>query len=301
VRSRILIVDDEPINLRVLANLFRHKHDVVVATSGERALALAKTNPPDLVLLDALLPGLDGFDVCRKLKSDETTARAAVIFVTAHNDPSLETKALELGAVDFITKPINPPVVMARANTHLLLKHQTDQLRRLSNVDGLTGIANRRYFDEFLHKEWRRAVRSNTPISVVMCDVDHFKLYNDHYGHLMGDDCLTRLATAMQANVRRPADLVARYGGEEFVVVLPETDLPGARDRAETIRQAVSDLNMPHEASSVGDHVTLSLGAATAYPRPGHRPLELSKLADDLLYKSKESGRNRVHSQRCDW
>ena len=187
-RPRLLVVDDQPINIQTLYQVFHADHEVFVATSGEQALAFCRGNPlPDLILLDVVMPGLDGLAVCQQLKADPVLANIPVIFVTACMDPADETRALEAGGVDFITKPVNPMVVRARVKTHLTLKAQEDFLRSLVFVDGLTGVANRRRFDEALLSEWRQCRRAGTPLALLMIDIDHFKRYNDHYGHPTGD------------------------------------------------------------------------------------------------------------------
>jgi diguanylate cyclase (GGDEF)-like protein len=197
--------------------------------------------------------------------------------------------------VDYITKPIRAPIVKARVDTHVRLKRYRDKLERMSWIDGLTGLANRRRFDEALAREWERTRRDEAPLSVILMDVDHFKGFNDNYGHQAGDDCLQEVARALADTVSRPADLVARYGGEEFVCLLPGTDCAGAEQLAEGIRAAVADLGIRHEHSSAADHVTLSLGVACTVPDGERRPQELSQQADENLYTAKESGRNRVY------
>jgi diguanylate cyclase (GGDEF)-like protein len=264
-----------------------------MATSGEQALALVASQPPDLVLLDVVMPGMDGLEVCRRLKTDEATRDVPVIFVTAHDDEAAETLGLEVGAVDFISKPINPKVVRARVKTHLTLKAQADLLRQWVYLDGMTGVSNRRFFDERLAVEWSRAVRNGSLLSVVLIDVDAFKRYNDHYGHLVGDDCLRRVAAALRAGLRRPGDLLARYGGEEFVCLLPETPLDGALALAQHLGAQVAALGIEHAHSDAAPHVTVSLGACTAAASTALRPEALLREADAQLYLAKTGGRNR--------
>jgi len=223
-RPCLLVVDDQPINIQALYRIFAPDHRVLMATSGAKALALCREDPPDLVLLDVEMPELDGYEVCARLKADEATRNIPVIFVTSHTDADEETKGLELGATDFIAKPVNPAVVRARVKTHLTLKAQSDLLRQMVFLDGLTGVANRRCFDERLDVEWRRAARSASPLALLMLDVDHFKRFNDCYGHQMGDECLRQVAAAIKGSLVRPGDVVARYGGEEFACILPATD-----------------------------------------------------------------------------
>jgi diguanylate cyclase (GGDEF)-like protein len=295
-RSRLLVVDDQPINIQALYQTFAADHQVLMATSGEQALELCAAKQPDLVLLDVVMPGMDGFEVCRRLKLDEATRDIPVIFVTAQNDDIAETRGLDAGAVDFISKPINPQIVRARVRTHLTLKAQADLLREWVYTDGLTGVHNRRYFDERLAVEWSRAVRSGSALSVVLLDVDFFKRYNDCYGHLAGDECLRRLASALKACVRRPSDLVARYGGEEFVCLLPDTDLAGAMTVAEELGQLLFVQQIAHAESSVAQVVTVSLGVCCkrAVSGSGGSAEALMREADAQLYVAKARGRHQA-------
>jgi diguanylate cyclase (GGDEF)-like protein len=293
-KPKLLVVDDQPINIQVMYRCFAGDYQVFMATSGEQALELCKSNPPDLILLDVVMPGLDGFEVCKQLKADEATDHIPVIFVTAHTDPAQETHGLNLGAVDFIAKPINPDVVRARVKTHLTLKFQSDLLRRLVFLDGLTGVFNRRYFDQQIQTEWSRSLRSNEPLSLILLDVDFFKLFNDQYGHQAGDDALRRIALTLKAGLRRPADLVARFGGEEFACVLPETSHEDAMDISKRLESAVRALGIPHALSSCADVITISVGLATRVINTGTEAVDLISLADKMLYEAKHSGRARV-------
>lgn len=291
---KLLLVDDQPVNIQTLYQIFADDHEVFMATSGEQALALCRDKQPDLVLLDVIMPGMDGLETCQRLKEDADTADIPVIFVTSQNSPEEETHGLEVGAVDFISKPVNPAVVRARVKTQLTLKAQTDALRMLASLDGLTGVPNRRIFDERLDAEWRACRRSGSPLSLLMVDVDHFKLYNDHYGHLDGDQCLKAIASALASSVERGRDMLARFGGEEFVCLLPDTDLEGAKHIAEKLRQAVEGLAIPHVESKTAATVTVSLGVATTAQCDALEPPDLLKVADEQLYLAKQSGRNRV-------
>ncbi len=299
-RPKLLIVDDQPLNVQTLYQVFHDHCEVIVATSGARALELAEEQQPDLVLLDVVMPEMDGFEVCRRLKADGSTKEIPILFVTAQDNPEDETRGLELGAVDFITKPINPAVVKARVRTQLTLKAQADFLRSLAFLDGLTGIPNRRHFNQRLESEWRACQRSGRPLSLIMIDVDYFKFYNDHYGHEAGDDCLKAVARALRQLASRGRDLVARFGGEEFVALLPECDLEGAREMAENIRAAIESMAVTHEASHVSGVVTASVGAAVTVPREGNQPRALLAAADQQLYASKRDGRNRVAAQQLE-
>lgn len=293
-RPRLLVVDDQVINIQALYQAFSADHQVLMATGGEQALALCASKQPDLVLLDVVMPGMDGHEVCRRLKADPATRDIPVIFVTAHSDEAAETLGLELGAVDFISKPINPKIVRARVGTHLTLKAQSDLLRQWVYIDGLTGVFNRRHFDERFQSEWNRAARHGHALSVVLIDVDHFKRFNDRYGHQTGDACLRRIATTLAAGLRRPGDLLARYGGEEFVCVLPETPLEGAMQVAEHLGQLVFDQGIAHALSEVAQVVTVSLGVC-ANSVPGiTRAEDLLREADAQLYRAKSQGRHRT-------
>ena len=294
-RPRLLVVDDQPINIQTLYQIFHADHEVFVATSGEQALSFCRGNPlPDLILLDVVMPGLDGLAVCRQLKADPVLANIPVIFVTACMDPADETRALEAGGVDFITKPVNPMVVRARVKTHLTLKAQGDFLRSLVFIDGLTGVANRRRFDEALLSEWRQCQRAGTPLALLMIDIDHFKRYNDHYGHPTGDACLQQVAAVLKAAMQRASDLVARYGGEEFVCLLPGCDQAAALAKARALQEALAAQGIVHEASPTAACVTLSIGVAVAQPQAGGSPAALVAAADAALYSAKHRGRNCI-------
>ncbi|HYF88329.1 diguanylate cyclase [Azospirillum sp.] len=299
-KQNVLIVDDEPGNIQLLAGLLQDECELCFATSGEEALEIARLVSPDLILLDVLMPGMDGFEVCRRLKSDTSTHDIPVVFVTARGEVDDETRGLDAGGVDYIIKPVSLPVVRARVRVHLRLKRHEDRLRASALIDGLTGIANRRRFDEVLDAEWRRARRFREPLSAILVDVDFFKRYNDRYGHLEGDACLRRVAGALSSLVRRPGDLAARYGGEEFVCLLPSTSLEGATTLAEQMRTAMLGLQLPHADSTVCPWVTVSIGLATAVPADDLEPADLIRLADEMLYRAKRAGRNRVETERLE-
>lgn len=288
---RLLVVDDEPINIQALYQTFGHDHQVLMATSGEQALAVAREKLPDLILLDVVMPGLSGHEVLTQLKSDEATRDIPVIFVTAYNDTASETQGLALGAVDFISKPINPPVVRARVHTHLTLKAHADFLRSMARIDGLTGLYNRRHFDERLDIEFRRAVRSRTPLALALIDVDDFKKYNDQYGHLQGDEVLRQVAATLKGALKRPGDLLARYGGEEFVCILPEVRLEAATGFAHTLVEAVHALRIANITARAAPVVTISLGMAVYEPGQPCSAAILLAAADAALYRAKNEGR----------
>jgi len=293
-KPKLLVVDDQPANIQVLHRAFSAEYQVFMATNGPQALAVCREQHPDLVLLDVVMDGMDGHEICRQMRADPNTRDIPVIFVTAHNDPVQETKGLDLGAVDFISKPINPDVVRARVRTHIKLKLRSDILRRLVFVDSLTGVFNRRYFDHCLSTEWLRANRSHASLALILIDVDHFKRYNDRYGHPLGDECLKNVARALRRGLHRPGDVVVRYGGEEFACLLPETDLNGAMRVARHLEQVVRDLKIVHEDSGVASTVTVSLGVAVKTPDSPATYEELLTIADAQLYKAKTAGRAKV-------
>ncbi len=293
-KPRLLVVDDQPINIQVMHQIFAGEYQVFMATSGAQAIQLCKANPPDLVLLDVVMPQMDGYEVCRQLKADSGTRDIPVIFVTANTDTDQETLGLEVGAVDFITKPVVPAVVKARVRTHVTLKQQNDLLRKMVFLDGLLGVFNRRYFDQQLATEMARAHRGGTSLSVLMIDVDFFKRYNDTYGHLAGDDCLRKVATAVRHVLRRPADVVARYGGEEFACILPETALEDALALGRALEQAVRALGIAHSSSDIADVVTVSVGASCKPHNSKGSADALVAQADTQLYQAKHNGRAQV-------
>ena len=293
-RGRVLVVDDAMENVRVLHQMLKDEHDVVFALDGAKALGIARVQLPDIVLLDAVMPGLDGYAVCAELKKFPETQDIPIIFVTSLNSPEDETRALTGGAVDFISKPINGTVVRARVRTHLTLKRQNDLLRRMTVTDGLTGVANRRCFDETMDTEWRRCERAGLSIALILADIDHFKAFNDHYGHQAGDTCLKAVAGVLGGCVRHPPDLVARYGGEEFVCVLPHETLDGAITVAQRMLDRVRVMDIPHTRSTSADRVTVSLGIAAVTPNRDVAPASLIAAADARLYEAKTAGRNRL-------
>ncbi|WFE69376.1 diguanylate cyclase [Thiomicrospira sp. R3] len=295
-QQTILIVDDIASDIQMLANALEDDYRILVATKGEQALKMASSDmPPDLILLDIMMPDMDGYKICKQLKSDQKTISIPVVFVTALQNYKDQERGLNLGAVDYITKPFHLPIVKARLRNHMLLKLKTDQLEELSHLDGLTGIANRRHFDKVLSKEQSRLQRLGGELSLIMLDIDYFKPFNDNYGHGTGDECLIQVAKVLSGVVKRPTDLLARYGGEEFAVILPDTDLEGAMLVAKSLHAEVNRLHVPHAFSGVADHVTISLGVANmSYERSTEPLASLLKRADEALYKAKKTGRNRI-------
>lgn len=292
--AKILIVDDLPANIRILHEGLREEGEILFATSGEDALEIVARECPDLVLLDILMPGMDGYEVCRQLKSQAVSSDIPVIFITSLQEEDDETRGLAVGAIDYIIKPFRMPIIRARVRNHLELKRRGDLLAGLSNRDGLTGIANRRSLDETLDRELNRAKRLKAWLSLVMVDIDHFKRFNDLYGHVAGDDCLRQVATALYRTLRRAGDFVGRYGGEEFACVLPQTSEDEAVLLAKNMCAAVAALAIPHAASPVSETVTISLGVATMAPQLDSSSVDLLLAADQALYLAKKRGRNRV-------
>jgi diguanylate cyclase (GGDEF)-like protein len=296
-RPRLLIVDDQPLNVRLLHQVFQAEFEVFVATSGEGALDFCQTQLPDVILLDVQMPGIDGHEVCRRLKRDARTSEIPVVFVTSQSDTSEEEGGLAAGAADFIARSASANVMRARINTLMILKRQTDQLRSMARIDALTGLANRRDFDERLDIEWRRCARGGKPLALIMIDIDYFKLFNDCYGHQAGDACLRQVALSLKGKVNRSPDMLARYGGEEFVCVLPETPLAGAHAKARSLEGAVRALGIVHARTLVlGGVVTISLGVAVVVPTVGDDYANLVRCADRSLYLAKDAGRGQVRA-----
>jgi diguanylate cyclase (GGDEF)-like protein len=292
-RPKILLIDDDERYLQSLGALLCDKYLILATTDSLQALNIASAELPQLILLDLNMQGIDGFQVIRELKQNLETADIPIIVVTGSHESRDETRCLRLGAVDYITKPYNPDIVRARVHTHVELKRQKELLKTLSYHDGLTGIANRRFFDDTLIREHRRCKRTGDPLSLLMIDIDFFKSYNDIYGHLTGDDCLKLVVLTMQNQINRPNDLLARYGGEEFVCILPETDSEGAGMIAESMRRAVLEQNIPH-SSGIGGRVSISIGVVTGRAEEGVDPKRFINDADQCLYQAKLTGRNRI-------
>lgn len=297
-RPKILVVDDVAENIEVLMELLKKEYKIIAAKDGEKALSKAQAkHPPDLILLDINMPGMDGFDVCRHLKLNEKTKDIPIIFITSESDVEDQAKGFELGAVDYITKPIVPVIVKMRVKTQIEMKNNRDKLSELSTMDGLTGIPNRRRFDDIMSREWFRCMRSNGCLSIILMDIDHFKMFNDHYGHQAGDVCLKKVAQALKKGCMRETDLVARYGGEEFVAILPDTDLDGAITVADRMRKNLDILSIPHDYSSTENRITISQGLVSIIPDRTVEMHDVIEASDRCLYEAKEKGRNRLVSQ----
>ncbi|KQP43268.1 diguanylate cyclase [Pseudorhodoferax sp. Leaf274] len=294
VRQTVLVVDDSALNRHMLTDLLRSDYTVLDARDGEQGLALAREHQPDLILLDVVMPGLDGHEVLHRLKADRRTAVIGVIFITGLNSAAEEERGLRGGASDYVVKPFHAAVVRARVALHLQLARQRRMLEQLARVDGLTEIANRRCFDDTLATETARACRSGRGLSVALVDVDFFKQYNDHYGHARGDGVLRQVARTLSSGMRRPADMAARYGGEEFVLLMPETDLAGALLCADRMRHGIELLAIAHAWSDVAPCVTVSVGVMHGSSVDELCGESLLLQADRRLYAAKRAGRNRV-------
>ena len=290
--SVILIIDDNPKSIKALSLVVRDFGDVIFATSGVAGISMAMKTKPDLILLDVEMPGMNGYEVCRQLKADAATRGSNIIIVTSHKSVEHEVAALEAGAADFITKPLNAPLVRARVKTQLLVKKQADELHKLAELDGLTGIYNRRYFDELFTQEWRRHQRQRSPLGLALVDVDFFKAYNDAYGHQEGDECLRAVANGLKGALRRSGEQIARYGGEEFVIILPYTEIDELRRIGSWLCEQIRDLRIPHAKSQVADCVTISVGLACSVPGINNTQTNLLGQADKALYQAKADGRN---------
>ena len=307
--ARLLIIDDDVIIRTILDLALKQEgHQVIQAETGEAGIALAKRQPQDMILLDAKMPSMDGFTCCAQLKSSLQDECPPVVMITGLSDQESVDRAFAVGAIDFVTKPIHMAVLRHRvrqvlrerelvyqlAKINQQLASANEELQELARIDGLTQLANRRYFEEVLVKEWRRLARQQEPLSVIFCDVDFFKQYNDIYGHLAGDFCLKDISQLIKASTMRAADLVARYGGEEFVILLPGTDAAGAEFVAQRIHTNLSNAAIPHIGSKIATVVTLSMGITSTVPTLEYHPKQLLESADRALYTAKSKGRNQT-------
>lgn len=291
-KPTILIVDDMTTNL-LLSDLLKDDCNIKISKSGTKALEILNApNDIDLVLLDIEMPDINGYEVCKELKNNNKTKNLPIVFITAKNSEEDEEFALNLGAIDYITKPFSKAILRLRLKNHLELKLKTDLLEQLSMYDGLTNIRNRRFFDEAFEKTFLEVKREKISLAVLMIDIDFFKPYNDNYGHGKGDEALKKVAFALQSTIKRPTDLVARYGGEEFVILLKDIDKPGLETIAKNLLEAVRDLKITHDFSKVANFITVSIGISYYNTNKDITKIELLIKADETLYKVKNSGRN---------
>ena len=292
-KPTILVVDDMTTTLLLLHDLLKDTYEVKIAKSGTKALEILNApNDIDLILLDIEMPDINGYEVCKILKNNEQTKNIPVIFVTARNSEEDEEYGLNLGAIDYITKPFNKAIVKLRIKNYLNLKIKNDMLEKLSMYDGLTNIRNRRFFDETFEKTFSEIKRDKKSLAVLMIDIDFFKPYNDNYGHGQGDETLRKVAKALEKTIKRASDFVARYGGEEFVILLKDINKDGVEAVANNLLNAIRELKITHEFSKIENYVTVSIGVSYYNSSSDITKLELLLKADETLYNVKNSGRN---------
>jgi len=288
VKAKILVVDDQPVNIQIIHQILSAEYQIFMATSGAQAIQLCLSNPPDLILLDVMMPELDGLETCRLLKKQDGLATVPVVFVTGLQSQDEENECWDAGGSDFLIKPVNPVTLKNRVRAQLRLKLQNDLLQQLAFSDALTGLYNRRYANEFFENQNAVCQRSSMPLVVLMIDIDFFKAYNDCYGHLKGDECLIAVAQQLKTGLQRSSDLVARYGGEEFICILPGISMAEAKTLSQSLVDSVAALDLEHQQSPLGK-VTISLGYASS-----ECSTELLHDADLALYQSKHNGKNRA-------
>ena len=292
-KPTILVVDDMTTTLLLLHDLLKDTYEVKIAKSGTKALEILESpNDIDLILLDIEMPDINGYDVCKRIKNNETIKNIPIIFITGRTSQEDEEYGLNLGAIDYITKPFNKAIVKLRIKNYLDLKIKNDMLEKLSMYDGLTNIRNRRYFDETFEKTFNEIKRDKKSLAVLMIDIDFFKPYNDNYGHGQGDETLRKVAKALEKTIKRASDFVARYGGEEFVILLKDINKDGVEAVANNLLNAVRELKITHEFSKIENYVTVSIGASFYNSSSDITKLELLLKADETLYNVKNSGRN---------
>ncbi|MDQ6989895.1 MAG: diguanylate cyclase [Mariprofundaceae bacterium] len=306
---KVLIVDDSRMYLSMLdAYIQDMGHQTILANSGKEAIALYQSDEPDLILLDVTMPDMDGYEVAQHIRDCPRRVWVPIIFLSALVEDKDILRGIEAGGDDYITKPASQVMIQAKVQamqriakmsqklikTSAKLQKANQKLQSLSLLDGLTQIANRRCFDTTLHQEWSRAVRNQTSLSLMLIDIDHFKLYNDCYGHQQGDACLIEVAQTLKKHRKRPSDLVARYGGEEFVVIFPDCKAEALQGIAQQLCNTIQDLNIPHADSPTHACISISIGVSNQTPQRGSNQEQLIKAADLALYKAKREGRNRV-------
>ena len=292
-KPTILVVDDMTTTLLLIHDLLKDTYEVKIAKSGAKALEILESpNDIDLILLDIEMPDINGYDVCKRIKNNETIKNIPIIFITGRTSQEDEEYGLNLGAIDYITKPFNKAIVKLRIKNYLDLKIKNDMLEKLSMYDGLTNIRNRRFFDETFEKTFNEIKRDKKSLAVLMIDIDFFKPYNDNYGHGQGDETLRKVAKALEKTIKRASDFVARYGGEEFVILLKNIDKTGLQTVANNLLNAVRELKITHEFSKIENYVTISIGASFYNSNSDITKLELLLKADETLYSVKNSGRN---------
>lgn len=291
--EKILIIDDSQVQANHLRMILESEYEITIANTAGRGLQLAQDGEFDLILLDVVMPDMDGFQLLKRLQEEFLTQHVPVIMITSLSDTQSEERGLTLGAVDYITKPFHPLVVKARVHTHIKLYRYRLQIEKQAMFDELTGIANRRRYDSCSITKWQDAIRLQKPISLCIFDIDKFKVYNDTYGHPAGDKVIAAVAATAAAHLRRSTDFLARYGGEEFVAIILGSDAEAAFNHLKRVRQAVEDLHIPHNAD-IAPWVTVSVGGVTVAPQLGDAYDTYLKIADTMLYDAKRLGRNQV-------
>lgn len=314
---KVLLVDDQPMIAEGIRRMLADEEDITLhyCQDPSQAINMALEVQPTIILQDLVLPDIDGMTIVRFFRANENTREIPIIVLSSNEDPKTKSEAFGFGANDYIVKLPDKIELIARIRSHSKqylaqlerdaaffalremqkqLEKSNAELKRISAIDGLTGIANRRSFNETLEREWKRACREKTMIAMILIDIDHFKLYNDTYGHLKGDECLQQVARTLQKTVSRPADLVARYGGEEFSLILPLTDKKGAMYLAENMKAAVAALQLEHSSSKTGKYVTISQGVVTLVPSAEQDSQDFIQMADKALYRAKENGRDQA-------
>jgi len=291
----ILAIDDNPDNLALVEFLLQSDYKIYSASSGESGLKKSQQHKPDLILLDLIMPGMDGFHVLVELKRNPATRHIPIIILSSLCHSNEEIKGLSLGAVDYISKPFTPTLLKLRVQLHLKIVAQHQKIQQLAHQDHLTKLNNRRYFDQQLDLEIKHSSRGHTPLSLALIDIDHFKLYNDHFGHVKGDKVLRQVADELTKNLQRDTDLIARYGGEEFVLVLPHTHKDGAIQLCKKLIQAIYNLSITHPLAQPHQQITISVGGYSYYPHQQQwQASEFINQADKQLYQAKSNGRHQV-------
>ena len=315
----VLLIDDQAMIAEAVRRALSSEEDIAFhyCQDPTKAIKLATEINATVILQDLVMPDIDGLMMVRYFRVNKSTAKIPIIVLSTKEEASIKSEAFKLGANDYMVKLPDKIEMIARIRYHsqaYIAQLERDEvfsaleesksklaeanlaLQKLSSLDGLTGIANRRSFDEILQKEWNRAMRNKKSIGLIMLDIDFFKLYNDHYGHQGGDDCLKKVANVIQTALHRETDFLARYGGEEFSAILPDTDLAGSVKVAEEMRLSISDLRLEHAKSKISDSVSVSLGVSAMLPLPGTDPEVLIVAADQALYRANEGGRDMVKS-----
>ena len=291
--EKILIVDDSRLQAAQLKSILEEEYDITIAQTAEDGLRLASIGNFSLILLDVIMPGMDGFTLLKRLQEEVIVQSVPVILITSLTDEESEQRGLTLGAVDYITKPFRPLIVKARVDTHIKLYKDRKQVEHQSRTDQLTGVANRWQHDRYSILKWKEAARLHVPFSICMFDIDRFKAFNDTFGHPAGDKVIISVSKIIDSHLQRTTDFLARYGGEEFVAFLMGDPSEKAFAHLQTIRKAVENSHIPH-APAVADWVTISIGGVTVIPQMNESYQSVLKVADNMLYEAKSSGRNRV-------